>query len=284
MASKGRREFHPHPELSSLCDRMWDADKNRLTPGVHYKIDPQGKTRFHSRQDHARDPLFTFVDPSVFQRETYKRFVALLDNYESETGQEEVVTEHEVRENQCFIDAIYETEPMKIAHEYLASKGLMPRERPQFKRELYNLWFKMYRRTKGVRALDSSGFEHVFVGESRNKAEVIGFHNWIQFYLQEKRGAVDYKGFFPSRRKRHTTSEEESLNQLLTIQFNWKGDVKPIGSSFIGTSPEFEVALYTVCFLAGGGEEVHVELDDYDVIIKIHRMGKYLGSCYPNVA
>ena len=64
--------FHPHPELSSLCDRMWDADKNRLTPGVHYKIDPQGKTRFHSRQDHARDPLFTFVDPSVFQRETYK--------------------------------------------------------------------------------------------------------------------------------------------------------------------------------------------------------------------
>ena len=78
-------------------------------------------------------------------------FVALLDNYESETGQEEVVTEHEVRENQCFIDAIYETEPMKIAHEYLASKGLMPRERPQFKRELYNLWFKMYRRTKGVR-------------------------------------------------------------------------------------------------------------------------------------
>ena len=48
--------------------------------------------------------------------------------------------------------------------------------------------------------MDSSGFEHVFVGETRNRAEVIGFHNWIQFYLQEKRGLVDYKGFFPSRR------------------------------------------------------------------------------------
>ena len=65
--------FHPHPELSPLCDRLWDADKNRLTPGVHYKIDPQGKTRFHSRQDHASDPLFAFVDPEVFQRPTYKR-------------------------------------------------------------------------------------------------------------------------------------------------------------------------------------------------------------------
>ena len=81
--------------------------------------------------------------------------------------------------------------------------------------------------------------------------------------------------------KRHVSSEEESLNQLITIQFNWKGDVKPIGSSFIGTSPEFEIALYTVCFLAGDGEDVHVELDDYDVIIKAHHMGKYLGSCYP---
>lgn len=78
-------------------------------------------------------------------------FVALLDNYESETGQGEVVTQHEVRENQVFIDVIMETEPMKIAHEYLANKGLMPRDRAHFKRELYSLWFKMYRRTRGVR-------------------------------------------------------------------------------------------------------------------------------------
>ena len=46
------------------------------------------------------------------------------------------------------------------------------------------------------RAQDSSGFEHVFVGETRGEKEVIGLHNWIQFYLQEKRGNIDYKGFF----------------------------------------------------------------------------------------
>lgn len=45
---------------------------------------------------------------------------------------------------------------------------------------------------------DSSGFEHVFVGESRAK-EVIGFHNWIQFYLQEKQGNVDYQGYIRGR-------------------------------------------------------------------------------------
>lgn len=49
---------------------------------------------------------------------------------------------------------------------------------------------------------DSSGFEHVFVGETRGDKEVIGFHNWIQFYLQEKIGNVDYKGFMASDRVR----------------------------------------------------------------------------------
>ena len=75
----------------------------------------------------------------------------MLDNYKSETGQGEVVTAHEVKENQVFIDVIMETEPMKIAHQYLADKDLMPRDRAQFKRKLYELWFKLYRRTKGVR-------------------------------------------------------------------------------------------------------------------------------------
>ena len=45
------------------------------------------------------------------------------------------------------------------------------------------------------RSLNSSGFEHVFVGESRD-GTVIGLHNWLQFYLQEKLGNIDYRGHF----------------------------------------------------------------------------------------
>lgn len=44
-------------------------------------------------------------------------------------------------------------------------------------------------------SLDSCGFEHVFVGETRSGTEIIGFHNWIQFYLQEKSNNLDYKGY-----------------------------------------------------------------------------------------
>ena len=37
-------------------------------------------------------------------------------------------------------------------------------------------------------------FEHVFVGEIKGN-EVSGFHNWIQFYLQEKQRVLNYYGY-----------------------------------------------------------------------------------------
>ena len=48
---------------------------------------------------------------------------------------------------------------------------------------------------KTFTSLDSCGFEHVFVGETKSGSEIIGFHNWVQFYLQEKSTHLDYKGY-----------------------------------------------------------------------------------------
>lgn len=44
------------------------------------------------------------------------------------------------------------------------------------------------------RAMDSSAFEHVFVGEVKN-GEVIGFHNWLTFCLLESKRSLDYHGY-----------------------------------------------------------------------------------------
>ena len=103
---------------------------------------------------------------------------------------------------------------MNRAHLYLFSKGKSPQDKNAFKHQLYDLWFKLYRRTRGTRALDSSGFEHVFVGETRGGKEVIGFHNWIQFYLQEKAGNVDYQGYIRGRKVSctHVVGEEGQLS------------------------------------------------------------------------
>ena len=62
--------------------------------------------------------ISTFIQFQSLSGPTYKTFIALLDNYESETGLEEVVTEKEHDENWAFLDAIMETNVMKIAHRF----------------------------------------------------------------------------------------------------------------------------------------------------------------------
>jgi len=63
------------------------------------------------------------------------------------------------------------------------------------------------------------------------------------------------------------------------------GVEKFVGTSIIGVSPEFELALYTMAFLAGEDENV-VTLDTggecFDLNVKCHKYdgGSKVGSCY----
>jgi len=87
-------------------------------------------------------------------------------------------------------------------HWHITHSDLSPSKRvyvfllpPQKKRcSVFSLWHTLVCFSLHTRP-DSSGFEHVFVGETRGGRTVIGFHNWIQLYLQEKLGHIDYKGY-----------------------------------------------------------------------------------------
>jgi len=172
---------------------------------------------------------------------------------------------------------------MKYCHNYLIAKHSAPESLADFKKYLYGLWFELYSRTGKVN--DSSGFEHVFLGEVKN-GQVIGFHNWIQFFVEEKRGHVDYKGYIINKKKHGKPGEEHADNsaRLITIQFSWGHETKTVSSTLIGTSPEFEIALYTMCFLTGQ-ESVNVKLGPYSVHIMCHhwhtKHGDKIGACYP---
>ncbi|XP_020397294.1 poly(U)-specific endoribonuclease-B [Zea mays] len=195
-------------------------------------------------------------------------------------GYKEVVTQQDKHEEIAFVDEIARTAPIKYLHRYLVQKGAVPQDYEDFKRMLTSLWFDLYGR--GGNSSFSSAFEHVFVGEIKGRgqgeSEVSGFHNWIQFYLEEDKENVDYQGYiFPRRRGESPDSEI----QLLTVQFEWHGVLKSVSSTLIGVSPEFEVALYTLCFFVGG-EDNRVDIGPYSVNVKCYRLGNNkIGSAFP---
>ena len=45
-----------------------------------------------------------------------------------------------------------------------------------------------------------------------------------------------------------------TIGRGLTFTFKWGQEQKPLSSMLIGTSPEFEMALYTTCILARSAE------------------------------
>ncbi|CAK9205235.1 unnamed protein product [Sphagnum jensenii] len=60
-------------------------------------------------------------------------------------------------------------------------------------------------------------FEHVFVGEIKQQAEVSGFHNWIQFYMEEAKGTVKYLGYVIPRRHGESVSAYFPRNSSLML-------------------------------------------------------------------
>lgn len=81
---------------------------------------------------------------------------------------------------------------------------------------------------------------------------------------------------------RNLVCQPDDNKHILALQFCWKNGIKPKGSIFIGVSPEFEFALYTLCFLTSPNERVKVSFSIYEVEIVCHHYNqKHIGTTYP---
>lgn len=290
----------PTPEeledLSLGLAKVWELG-TKFKPGVDYELDIQG---YSSRRgdDHARRPLFKFVSESVMTP-TVRAFMALLDNYEREAGRKERVTAQEKAEEAAFLDLVLNTPCMQYCRAYCVAKRVAPRD---FKAMLGSLWFRIYA-SKKQGPPDSCGFEHVFVGEERTTGQVTGMHNWIQLWKEERSGTLDYKGYVAYDHKRPAEDQP-----ALSLQFSWTDvddgsvDLKPTSTSIIGSSPELELALFTLVALVGGsrnpathvhhGKEVTpVDLAYGDSTMRIHLNcikwtvagHPVIRTCYPSL-
>jgi poly(U)-specific endoribonuclease len=269
--------------FDQAASKLWLLDVNRMRPGRDYELNLQHATSFGSKRDQAKEPLFKHFNQSFFaHRPTFRAFLNLLDNYEMETGVEENVTAVELKENNDFLELIMVTPVMQYCYRYCREYGHVGSSKSEWKRLLNELWFKLYRR--GAKN-DSSGFEHVFVGEiDARKHQIIGMHNWLQLYMQEKLGNLDYTGYIPGPGPRHL-NQPHNEDHVVQIQFSWKNGAarKPMGTSFIGSSPEFEMALFTLAFLRGD-EDNPCYIADHHMNIRAYSQGRNIGSIFPEIS
>ncbi|XP_076438111.1 uridylate-specific endoribonuclease D-like [Babylonia areolata] len=273
--------------LADVTEYFWANDVNRMTSS-EYTADWQAQVSDGNTADMSPGKLFSFVDQSVFNaKPTFAAFLALLDNYDSFIGTSDFLSSAEKAEMDDLYSLLRATAIFNKLYEFLLCKGHVSSDE-DFKTKFYNLWFDLYPRSSSASAiLDSSGFEHVMVGELRvsgGSKSVSGFHSWLQFYQEERLGRINYFGYVRGIK---------TVPYVIGANFAWRPSTssrdatKALGSFFLGSSPEFDLAIYTICAFESPNSICNVRLGGASLSIQTwdvnHKSGLQIGSSYPAI-
>ncbi|XP_068157528.1 endoribonuclease CG2145 [Drosophila tropicalis] len=270
---------HTPDDVLSLSKSLY-AEEAASSPYI-YKLNLQGRTTSGAHDDKAPKSLFE-LHQDLLSRDsnsTTALLLRLFNNYELDVAVAEHVTPEHKQEQHEFLRAIMNTRIMKLAMRYLMHKGIVSSDYDEQFKLLEDLWFTPYSRGGGI--VGSSSFEHVFMAEVRNH-NVLGLHNWLYFAEQEQQGHIDYKGWL-----KHLDMGKP--NQIvLNERHTFYGISKPSNSFLVGTSPELDMSLYTVCFLTTEKQEpCPIQLGHARLSIVSHVWewnGKRLiASAYPDI-
>ncbi|XP_075973577.1 uncharacterized protein LOC142974889 [Anticarsia gemmatalis] len=261
-------------ELQTLSEELLRKDTNNAARYI--TINYQEKTTSQSSQDKAPLPLLT-VSPEAWNIPTIQKFVPLLDNYERDVTVNEHVTPQERIEENAFMDAIMSTTVMRHLMTFLKNKGYVTPDPKQQRDFVKQMWFNLYSRGKGK--IGSSGFEHTFVSELKNGG-VSGLHNWVYFSREEAANRANYLGWM-----KHVELGDKGA--VLKYHFSQQGVDKPVNTMFLGTSPELEMALYTLCYVTRVDNDCKLKLSNNDVNIVTYnyryRSKNLVGSAFPQI-
>ncbi|XP_068226631.1 uridylate-specific endoribonuclease-like [Palaemon carinicauda] len=257
-------------QLRELTEALLLADVNDV--GNLLTVDRQGKG---TSGDLAPGPYFANVPPEALSGLTISALIALQDNYIADVNDAEVEDPVEIEELDAFLTAIMATEVMDLTNIFLVENNIYT---GSLREKIKEIWFDFYSRGS-TGAAGSSGFEHSFVGEIKN-GKVSGFHNWVHFYHEEQDGDMNYEGW-------SNYVDLGDKGEVLENHFEWLGYPKPLGGMFVGTSPELELAVYTVCFLARPDSLCPVQMNGVQFKVQTWTLnygGKVLvGSAYPDI-
>ncbi|XP_078040509.1 uncharacterized protein LOC144471848 [Augochlora pura] len=262
-------------DLKKLTESLYQKEKdNNAFSQISMKL--QGQKTDESTSDDASEPLLD-VKAEAYDLPTVKAVLALHDSYELDVRTKEVVTPEERRKEAELVDKIMETEIMKSTMKFLADKGYIPNDEYEFKDSMKRIWFSQFKRIDGDPS--SSGFETVFLAEQFD-TDILGLHNWIYYAKQEAAKKLNYLGYMKE-------TKLGDKGAILKLRSSLYGIVQPVSTLFVGTSPELEFALYTMCFFARPNSPCPVSLGGTDFTIYVSRINYFgkdiLISAYPDV-
>ncbi|XP_012138594.2 endoribonuclease Arlr [Megachile rotundata] len=232
-------------ELVNLSEELFNKSSYELFR--HLTIKYQGQTNSKNFTDVAPERLL-YVSPRIPWTVTTKSFMKLLDNYELDTYKPEIITKEKELEENEFISNLIKADVILHVMNFLSLKGFFKNDLETYKNTLKEIWFHLYSRSKGING--SSGFEHVFIGERKPRKGITGLHNWISFSSGESLNAINYFGF---------SRNMEFVDQMAILETYFTYNKKrKMSTIFIGTTPELEIALYTLCFFTRPNKRCNV--------------------------
>jgi len=264
-------------DIQNIVDKMISYDQDYAHANVDFTINYGNKTTYDSDQDVSPNPLFSYVNESIFNRPTYQVFFALRNEFNPDIRVAEVNTTQKTENIANFMQTIMQTDVFNAMWQFLLSYNVtgISSDYNTMKAYMQNLWFGEYPRSSSYPVLSSSGWEHVFLGEWKTDNTVDGLHNWVQFHELEKTKDINYYGYM-----------EYEGDVLPTIQYAWESYIKPEGSFIEGASVEFNFALLSLCYLTKPGDYgCQFTLNNYKVAVTSYEEdyngGKYISTAYP---
>ncbi|XP_015114087.1 poly(U)-specific endoribonuclease homolog [Diachasma alloeum] len=262
-------------DLEKLSEALWIKDNNNAWKYITLNL--QKQTSSSSQKDEAAEPLLK-VKEEASQIPTIAKVLTIYDNYKLDTRENEYISPAQRNEESLLVDTFLSTNVMSAAMRFLADKGYIRKDYYDYKDTLRRMWFNLYSRGDGK--IGSTGFEHVFLTELKLGTEVSGLHNWIYFNAEEKNRRADYLGYI----KKVDLGDKAAI---LKLHAKFNNIDKPVTTMFIGTSPELEMALYTVCFFVRPEQTCPVSLGGtkFNIVTHKFRYRGYdlVGSAYPDI-
>ena len=112
-----------------------------------------------------------------------------------------------------------------------------------FKPFLSTIWFGRWSNVRGRCCGQQRiyGSTSTFSRDLENNV-IVGFHSWIYFFNEEQDGDFNYLGYIQT--------VDTALTNVISIPVNLYGSTKSFTQLNVGASPELDLAIGTLCYVA----------------------------------